>query len=250
MSLKQILGAGAQLAKRNSPAILATAAGVGVITTAYLSGKASWRAADRVMDEHLKRHQDSEHIYLLTNREKAKLVWKLYIPTGVSAAVTIGCIIGAQRVAGNKALAATTALAVSERAYSAYRDKIIEEFGERKDQSIRDQVVTDEIQRNPPPTHILSGPGNVLCQELYTGRYFTSDMETLRKAQNDLNERLVGGTYCTLDEWYDLIGLDYTKASNNLGWTSDKQMKLEFTTCLSPDGRPVLAFGYNYIKPL
>jgi hypothetical protein len=75
-------------------------------------------------------------------------------------------------------------------------------------------------------------------------------METLRKAQNDLNQRLVGGVYCTLDEWYDLIGLDYTKASNNLGWTSDKQMKLEFTTCLSQDGRPVLAFEYNYIKPL
>lgn len=241
MSLKQILGAGAQKAKHNSPAILATAAGVGVITTAYLSGKASVKASKIIAED-----QETPYDRRKALIHNAKLVWKTYIPTGISAAATIGCIVGAQRTAGNKTLAATTALAVSERAYSAYRDKVIEEFGERKDQSIRDQVVAEQIQRDPPPAHILSGPGNVLCQELFTGRYFTSDMETLRKAQNDLNERLMGGVYCTLDEWYDLIGLDYTKASNNIGWTSDKQMKLNFSTHLSPDGRPVLAFDYNY----
>ena len=74
-----------QVVNANSPIIL-TALGVsGTVTTAYLTGKASYRAARRLGEEPA----------WLSNREKVELVWDLYVPAGVSAVVTVGCIVGA-----------------------------------------------------------------------------------------------------------------------------------------------------------
>ncbi len=75
-------------------------------------------------------------------------------------------------------------------------------------------------------------------------------METLRKAQNDVNARVVNDMYVTLDEFYDIVGLSHTSNSNNLGWDSTKLMELLFSTVLGEGGEPCLAFEYNYTKPL
>ena len=142
--------------------------------------------------------------------------------------------------------------AVTERAYSEYRDKVVEELGPRKDQSIRDKVVADQIANNPSPSQdvLVTGPGNVLCCELFTMRYFASDMEKLRRAQNDMNAKLLKHDYATFDDFYYIIGLRPTTTSGNLGWTSDKLMELIFSTALSDDGRPCITFEYNYTKTL
>ncbi len=75
-------------------------------------------------------------------------------------------------------------------------------------------------------------------------------METLRKAQNDINSQVVNQAYVTLEEFYDLVGLPNTSNASNLGWDSDKLMALQFSTVLSEAGEPCLAFDYNYTKPL
>jgi hypothetical protein len=90
----------------------------------------------------------------------------------------------------------------------------------------------------------------VLCCELYTRRYFKSDMEALRKAQNDINSKIIHELYVTLDELYNLLGLTSTSVSGNLGWDSDKMLELQFSTVLTENGEPCLAFEYNYLKPL
>ncbi len=165
--------------------------------------------------------------------------------------MTIACIVGTARVSNKRAAAAQAAFVLTERAYSEYRNKVIEEYGERKDQSLRDSIAEDRVKKNTPPSAdiLITGPGNVLCCELHTGRYFSSDMETLRKAQNDLNSRLLGHDTCSLDDFYWLVGLNGTSNSGDLGWTSEKLMVLDFSTVLTEDGRPCLAFEYNYIKP-
>ncbi len=97
---------------------------------------------------------------------------------------------------------------------------------------------------------IIVGNGTVLCCELYTNRYFRSDMESLRKAQNDINAMIISDLYVTLDEFYNLIGLPYTSKSSDLGWNFDKLMELQFSTVLSEGGEPCLAFDYNYTKSI
>jgi hypothetical protein len=248
--LSQLSGALLRNVKANSPTILSVAAGVGTITTAVLVGRASYQAAN-VIREH-----EENNAPAINPRERLKertrLVWKLYIPSAISTISTVSCVIGANRMEAKKTIAANAVLAVTERAYSDYRNKIIEELGPRKDQSIRDKVVADQVANNPPPSQevLVTGPGNVLCCELFTMRYFACDMEKLRRSQNELNSKLLKHDYATLNDFYYMIGLSQTTTSGNIGWTSDKLMELIFSTTLSDDGRPCITFEYNYTKTL
>ena len=75
-------------------------------------------------------------------------------------------------------------------------------------------------------------------------------METLKKAQNEVNARLLKHDYAYLSDFYQLIGLGHTSSADNFGWMSDRQMELEFSTTLADESRPCLAFEYNYLKML
>jgi cell division protein FtsL len=235
--------------KEHSPLILSISAGVGVLSTVYLTNKAAFEAYDIIRDDEDLNGVNPDFKERLIRR--TKLVWKLYIPASISATATVTCIVGANRIGVKKTIAAQAAFAVSERLYSEYRDKIIEEYGAHKDQSIRDQIADEKVKTTAPPGDIMiSGPGNVLCCEMFTGRYFTSDMETLRKAENDLNAKILAHDYASFNDFYYMVGLGSTSASSQLGWKSNKLMKLEFSTVLTEDGRPCLAFEYNYTEPL
>lgn len=235
--------------KANAPEILAGAAIAGVISTAYLAGKASYEAS-KIIKKHEKKNPPSAYRKERV-LERAKLTWKLYIPAGLVGAVTIGAIVGSTKASSRRTAAAVTAYSLTERAFSEYKEKVVEELGKGKDRKIRDQIAQDRVNENPPPTEVVVlANGHVMCCELYTHRYFRSDMETLRKAQNDINARVISQLYVTLDEFYDILGLDHTTASNNKGWNSDRMMELVFTTVLAPNGDPCLAFEYNYVKPL
>lgn len=227
--------------KQHSPEIL-TALGVsGVISTSYLTAKASFEAKDKL--QMAPRN--------MSVKNQAKIVWKCYIPPGISGAITIGCIIAASKTSSRRTTAAVAAYSLTERAFSEYKEKVVEQIGETKERKIRDELAQQQVTTGPPSKEVIVlGKGNVLCCELYTHRYFRSDMETLRKAQNDINQKIIGERYVTLDDFYEIIGIAYTCVSNSLGWDSDKLLELEFTTTMSEDNEPCLAFRYNYVKPL
>lgn len=235
--------------KANTPEILTALGVTGVITTAYLTNKAAV-AAHEVIIEHEKLNpppaDPKERL-----KERTKLVWKLYIPATTSGVITIGCIIGATRSGGRKTAAAVTAYSVTERAFHEYRERVADEIGKGKEQKIRDEIAQDAVNANPITREVVvAGTGHVLCYEMHTGRYLQSTMETLKKAENKVNSIAIRERYVTLDEFYDLVGLDHTSVSDKIGWTSDKIMELEFSTILSRNGEPCIAFDYNYIGPI
>jgi Family of unknown function (DUF6353) len=238
-----------QSVRRKSPLIFTSAAVIGVLTTAYLTGKATVKADKAVRLSDYNRHPGGPAEFPKDRRKRIfKLTWKYYIPPAISATLTTACIVTNTKVGHNRAAAAQAAFALTERAYTEYREKVVEEFGKDKDEKIRAEVARDHVRANPPM--IMSGPGNVLCCEMFTGRYFTSDMESLRKAVNDLNARIIQQDSCSMDDFYYLVGLQRTQYSADVGWTADKMLELLFSTILTDDGRPCLAFEYNYHKPL
>jgi len=247
MNMTDVMRKIERIARENSPTIL-TALGVsGSITTAYLTGRAAYASASIIQAEE---ELDVERV--LTVVDKTKLVWKLYIPAGLSGLATVAMIVSASRVGSRRTAAITAAYSISEKAFVEYQEKVIETLGEKKEQAVRDQIAQDRITNNPVAnsTVVMTANGNVLCCELYTGRYFNSDMETLRKAENELNARLLREMYATLSDWYSLIGIPYTANSCDIGWDSDRLMQLKYSTVLSDDGRPCIAFDYNYTKPM
>lgn len=225
-----------------SPYILSGFAVAGVAITGYWAAKGTNQASETIKKKGL---DDAPLV------EKAKEVWPSYIPAVGAGAVTIGCIIFSTSVHGRRAAAAVSAYAFTETAFSEYRAKVREEIGEHREQTLRDDIVRKQIEQHPASEAvIIAGSGNVLCCELYTRRYFMSDMETLRKAQNDVNSEIMNTLYVSLSSFYDLIELPHTAHSSEIGWDSDKLLELEFSTVLSDDNRPCLAFNYNYIKPI
>lgn len=249
MSLSNILNNLSKKVKSNSPEIL-TAIGVsGVITTSYLTAKASFKAAEIIREKELDGHATDLKLLL---KYRTQMVWKFYIPASISGVVTIGCIIGASKANGTRTAAAVTAYSITEKAFGEYKEKVVEQIGKGKEQKIKDELAQERVDKKPPTGKdlIVVGPGYVLCCELFTNRYFRGNMDTLKKAQNDINARIISDFYVTLDEFYDLVNLAYTSNSSNIGWDSDKLLELQFSTVLSDGGEPCLAFDYNYVRPL
>lgn len=252
MAMPELFNKTAKLIKANAPEIL-TAIGIsGVVTTAYLSAKGAFRAADLIEADIVENGIEPDRKKRVIRQ--AKLVWKEYLPAGVSGAVTIGCILGASKTQGNRTAAAVAAYSLSEKAFSEYKEKVVEQLGEGKEQKIRDEIAQEKVSKAALEGKevIVIGNGNVLCCELYTNRFFRSDMETLRRAMNDINAEIMRDIsgYVSLNSFYDLVGLPPTSQSEMMGWNFEKPMFLQFSTCLSPDNEPCLAFDYNYVKPL
>lgn len=235
--------------KRNSPMILTVAACVGTMATAYLTARATLKAAE-VIDESESKGGTAD---TLKQRviERTHLAWKFYIPPAICGASTIACIVGSNRIGANKLIAASTAATIAETAFAEYRDKVVETHGQNKEQKIRDAVAEDHVKATAPSSEVvLVGGGHVLCCELRTGRYFNSTMETLKKAQNDINAKLISHPYVTMSDFYWEVELPTTSVSSEVGWKDGKMMELEFSTVMTDDGRPCLAFDYNYVALL
>lgn len=225
----------------NAPEILTALATSGVVTTAYLTGKASFKAAGKLESQ----PPDATLV------EKVKITWKCYIPAGVSGCLTIGCIIVSSKKQSRRTTAAVTAYSLTERAFSEYKDKIAEQIGSGREKKVRDEIAQEKVNKSSSKQDIVVvGPGHVMCCELYTQRYFRNNMDTLRRAENEINRRINRDMYVSLDEFYDLLELQHTSNSGNIGWDSNRPMELKFTTVLAENGEPCLAFDYNYTKPL
>lgn len=227
-----------QFFKSNQSGLLVAGASVGVIATAYLAAQGGYRSV-RVLEQ--VEHPD------MSWREKVHHVWRFYIPAAGAGAATIVCVAGLKHVDGRRILAAQGALEVSRRAFEGYRAQVVDELGGKKDQLFAARAAEQAIQTQPPL--IVAGEGQVLCCELYTGRYFISDMQSLTRAVNEINQKTLKHDYATLDDLYYILGLQQTTESGNIGWTPTQLLELEFSSVIYND-KPVLAFGYNYVKTL
>jgi Family of unknown function (DUF6353) len=232
--------------RSNSPAILTGLGVSGTLTTAILVGKASFKAGARITESNAR--AELYDVEPKTTKEKVKMVWKFYIPSAVSGTLTIGCIVAGARIGSKRAAAAYSLLSVSEKAFVEYKEKVVEQLGERKEKAVRDEIAQDHINANPPT--LILGAGPVLCYEAHTGRYFNSDIETLRKAQNTINAQMIRENEASANDFYYLVGLPQTSYSGFVGWTSNKMLELQFSAVMAEDGRPCISFDYNYIKQL
>lgn len=246
MTLTKFFSQAGKFVSNNSPAILTAIGVTGALTTAYLTGTASFKAAEII------RAREEKDGYAvdpkLRVKHRTQLVWRLYVPAVGTGAVTVAAIIFANHIGTRRAAAVATAYSLSEKAFAEYKEKVLERIGASQEKEIRDEVAQDQVDRNPVSTRevIVTGSGNVLCFDAYTGRYFNSDMESLRKAQNDINFNIVSGYCATLSDFYELIGLPRTHFSDSVGWTADnKPFELEFSTTLSEDSRPCISIRYD-----
>lgn len=228
---------------KHSPEILTGLGIAGVITTTVLAVKATPKALRCIDDAAYEKEELS-----LTGVEKVKACWKCYIPAAITGTVSIACLIGASSVNARRNAALATAYKLSETALTEYREKVVETIGEKKERSIKDAIAKDSIKNNPISQQnvIITGKGDTLCYDKLFGRYFKSDIETLKKIENELNRRMFSECYVSLNDFYYEVGLDGVDAGEDLGWNIDNgYIDLDFSSQLSTDGQPCLVVSFK-----
>lgn len=232
------------LASRNQTGILTGIGVTGVLTTAYLTAVASFKAANAILEDADKRAENDQDPR--TTREEIELVWPFYIAPAAAAVSTISAIIMANRVASKEAAALTAAYAISDRAFQEYKDKVVEKLGQAKTDKMHDELAQDRVDKHPFNTKelILAGTGEVLCFDIFTGRYFQSTVEKIRQAENKINFEIVNCSYASLSSFYDELGLPATTMSDMLGWNLNERLEVRFSTTMSSDDRPCIAIDF------
>lgn len=230
-----------KVAAENSPTVLTAIGVTGTLATAYLTGKATIKAKQILDDWDSDLSQAMpEHNPPMTSQEKVKYVWKEFVPAAGVAVVTIACIVAANRIGARRVAALATAYTIAEKAAHQYADKVVETIGKKKDENIRAAVAQDELDRHPisRETVFVEGGGSDLFRDSWSGRYFNSTKVALEKAAVEINRQLNNDYSATLSDFYDLVGLDRTQESDDIGWNSDCHLELEFNWASTADDRP------------
>lgn len=246
---------------KHSPEILMGIGITGMVTTTVMAVRATPKALmlieaekrrlnHEILEEAKKSGcEECNQITRLEPVDLIKVTWKCYIPAGITCMVSIACLIGASSVNARRNAALATAYTLSESTLRDYQKKVIETIGEKKEQTVRDAVAKEHIERDPVENKevILSGRGNTLCYDSISGRYFRSDMDAIKKAENELDARLRNEMYISLNEFYYEIGLEPLRViGDDLGWNIDKgYLDIDFSSQIATDGTPCLVIEYN-----
>lgn len=243
MNLPALFKQGQLFVGNNSTTLLTSVGVTGTVTTAVLTGRASFKAAHILREKETDILLGSRPTRELDLREKVSLVWPHYIPAVGVGSATIAAIIMANRLSAKEAAALAAAYGISERAFQEYKEKVVEKLGEGKETKIRDEIAQDRINAHPVNTRevIIAGTGEVLCFDLLSGRYFQSSVEEIKKAENKVNYAIVNHMYASLSEFYDEVGLPPNQMSDTLGWNINTPLEVKFSTVMSIDDRPCVA---------
>lgn len=243
LSLKNMASGIKSAMVKNTPGILVGVGIVGMASTTILAVKATPKAIKLI--EAKKRELE---VKSLTPVEAVKTTWKCYIPAAVTGAMSTACLIGASSVSARRNAALATAYNVTRVALNDYKDAVVETIGEKKEQVVRDAVAKKKIERDPVTNTevIVTERGTTLCYDAVFGRYFRSDIDTIKRAVNELNRSIVSSMYASLNEFYDEIGLPPIEIGDKLGWNMDDgQIEVDFSSQLAADGTPCLVISFN-----
>lgn len=231
--------------RKHSPEILTGIGISGMITTTILAVRATPEALHRIEER-----KKTEHHRKLTAMQTIQAAGRCYIPSAITGCISVGCLIGASAVNGRRNAALATAYSLAETSLRDYRAKVIETIGERKETGILESVDRERVEKNPPSTSDIAyveGSGQTLCYDAMFGRYFYSDVETLKRAANKLNRQMstMAEPYISLNEFYMEVDLPTVEAGDLLGWNVDKGMiDLRFSSQLAGGRTPCLVMSY------
>lgn len=244
----------ARLIKANAPAILTASACVGTIATAILTAKSTTLAIEKIADyceANLRSPED------LSWKEKFSVSYRVYIPPAIAGVCTLVSIVAANRIQYARGAAFALAYSGSEAAFRRYREAVSDVVKPKDVQKITSRVAEKSLQEAGKPlsgTVLVASSGDVLCYDVFSGRYFRSDIETIRRVENNINGQLNAECYASLNEFYAGLGLPPIAAGELVGWSVPNSLSVEFGSQLTEKGEPVLTVDFlvspkeNYFK--
>lgn len=218
--------------------------GIGVIgfgTTIVMACKATPKAID------LKNNAEIDKGCKLNLFEEVKAVTPAYWPSAVTGALSVGCFVLSTSISERKKAAALAAYSISEAALKTYQDKVIDTIGKKKEGDLRASIAQDKVNSTRPEAqYIISDHGLTMCFDSVSGRYFKSDIEKIRKAVNNINERMIDEMTCTLNDFYDELDIPPIAIGWLLGWDINRKiLSVDYDSTLTKDNVPCLVLDYK-----
>jgi len=246
-SITRKVGEKVLLTKKHSPAVLFGVGVVGVVATAVMASRATLKLEETLEEtnknltmskalrhsEHPKYSEedyrkDQAYIFIRAGLD----ITKLYAPTFLVGAISIGCLAGSHNILTKRNAALTAAYATVDKAFSQYRQRVVEELGEDKDRQFRyggvkeTRTVVDEKTGVSKPKDVIFVDGRDVSGY---ARFFDQtnrnwnpradyNMFFLKCQQNYMNDLLKARGHVFLNEVYDCLGFERTKEGAVVGW--------------------------------
>jgi len=247
MTFKTILRAVEKFVSDNSPGILTGLGIAGTITTAVLTGREAYLVGMDASTQYHEAVRENEPLpeHLLEIKHIVKTYWKEFIPAAVTGAATVTCIIAANHIGTRRTAAIAAAFKLSEQLTEEYKERVVKTLGVQKEEKMRSDLAGERMTRTGGgESIIIVGPEVVFYDEL-SGRFFKNEMENVRKAVNDINEKINNYFHASLTDFYESIGLTRTQFSDEVGWNTDELLAVTYSATLY-DGRPAISMSFNH----
>lgn len=243
--------------KKHSPEILLAAGVVGVVASGVMACKATLKveeiiddakhkidtihevSADPTMAEKYSEEDSKKDLAIVYTQTAVKLV-KLYGPSVALAGVSLGCIIGSNRILNKRNVALAAAYATVDKGFKEYRGRVIERFGKELDKELKYGIKAKEIEEvsvdekgkevsTKSTVEVMDpnsySPYSIIFDDGNTG--WDPDPELTKyfliQQQNWANDRLKAKGHLFLNEVYDMLGAKRTKAGAQVGWVYDEK---------------------------
>lgn len=223
-----------------SPELLLVGGVVGVVTSTVLACRATLKMHSLLEDTQrdlqtakTMDHPDysendrSKDITLIYVQSTVKMV-KLYAPAAVLGAASLSALIASNRILKGRNVALAAAYSALDRGFKEYRARVIDKYGEDEDRYLR--YSTQKVQIVDPETGkkrtvTRAGPG---AESIYS-RFFDESSPSwnkepeynlifLKAQQNYWNDKLKARGHVFLNEIYEELGLQHSKAGAIVGW--------------------------------
>lgn len=243
--------------KKHSPEILVVAGVVGLVTSAVMACKATLKVNEVV--EYAKTDINDIHEAAESGvnkagnpysqedaREDLKVVYaqtgvelaKAYAPAVGLGVLSIGCILTSNNIIRKRNVALSAAYATLDKSFKEYKNRVVERFGEDLNKELKynikarefEEIVVDDEGKETVVKKIVDvaeGPNysgySIVFDDGNTG--WDRDPELTKfflvQQQNHANDLLKARGHLFLNEVYDMLGAQRTKAGAQVGWVYD-----------------------------
>ena len=238
---------------KHSPEILAGVGVVGVVGSLVMACKATTKlsdileeskeqldkikevAADPAYEEKYSQ-DDAKKDTTITYVQTAMKVTKLYAPSVILCASSLGCLLASNNILKKRNAALSAAYMTIDKSFKEYRKRVSDRFGEEIEKEIRYNIKAEEVVTNvdengnevTETVKVMDGTDDPNSYSDYA-RFFDescaawqNDAEynlTFLKAQQQYaNDLLKARGRLFLNEVYRMLGIDETKAGQVVGW--------------------------------
>lgn len=229
-------------AKHKSPHIFFAAGVAGVVGATFLACKATLKleeTVDEITDEIREvkqpkspRYSESDHnkdLIYVYGKSAVKL-GRLYGPAVGLGAISIASLTGSHVQLARRNAALTAAFAGLSKTYNEYRARVIEEIGEEREKDIYMDMRNEEFEdeKGKKKVERVVGPNGF---SPYARMFDEANPNFVKNAeynrifiqcqQNYLNHKLNARGYVFLNEAYEQLGMEHSKAGCVVGWMLD-----------------------------